>query len=163
MPVSNISKRLAAEASQAVDLSTGLSGAEKEQIKKTVGLAEAVARIEDQAIPELNRQMIRQRIKVDMFNIIERFVELTPSMCSVPDCGFDAAREMGKDSGISDWSRLPLEYELPGGKTVAERAIELKEYHEATAHTVSERNSHIISEGELKRRQQTQSAVFSTR
>lgn len=163
MGVSNISRRVQAEAAPLVDLGTGLMQSEADEIKQALAIAEAAKRIEEEAIPESSRKMIRQHIKVDMFNILERFVELTPSMCSVANCGWDAAREMGKDYGITDWSRLPIEHELPGGKTVGQRAIELKEYHEATFHTLSERNSHIISEAELRRRQQTQAAVFSTR
>ena len=160
MPTSNISKKLAAEKALAVDLATELTGSEKDDIKLAIAIAETDKRIEENAISESNRNMIFQRIVVDMFNTVERYVELTPSMCRVRDCGWDAAKELGKDYGISDWNNLPLEYVLPRGKTVGEVAVEKREYHEATAHT-TDALSHIITEGELRRRQETQSHVFS--
>lgn len=161
--VSRISQRVQDEKAALVDLSTGLMASEKDEIKRSIAIAEAEKKIEAEAIPESSRKMIRQHIKVDMFNILERFVELTPSMCSVQNCGWDAARELGKEYGINDWNRLPIDQVQRDGRTVGQIAVEMKDRHEATAHSLNERNSHIISEAELKRRQQTQGAVFSVR
>jgi|SRR5215813_12880413 len=160
MPTTNISKKVAAERPPVVDLATGLLDYEKNEIKQAIGIAEAEKRIEAEAIPENVKKMILQRIKVDDFTILERYVELTPSMCDVQDCGYDAAKEMGRENGISDWYGLPVDFVLGDGKTVGQRAIELKEYHKATKHTYASLTGHIISETELRRRQE-QSHVFT--
>ncbi len=164
MPTSNISKKVAAEKAATVNLSSGLMESEQDELRQALAIAEAEKKIKAEALPEAilsNKSLILQEIKVDNLNIIRRYAELTPSMCDVRGCGFDAAREVGKDYGITDWSNLPLDQPLPGGKTVGERTIELKDYHKATAHTLNSLNDHLITEAELRRRQQGAGPVVS--
>lgn len=146
MATSNISKRVAAEA--APDLATGLVQSQKDELAQAVALAEAEKRIEADAIPEGNKILIRQRIKCDQFNTLERYVELTPSMCDIRDCGWDAARE----AGATDWNNAPVDQVMADGKTFGERLIAMKEYHKQTGHTHAALNDHIVTSAELARR-----------
>ena len=144
---SNAAKR--AERQNAVDLKTGLDTESLAEMEYARKLAEAEARIKQEAIPEDNRLMILQEIKVDIFTTSRRYIELTPSMCDVRNCPFDAAKEVG----CPDWSGAPIDQPMADGKTFGERLIQMKEYHKATAHTVQSQNDHIITASELHKRQ----------
>lgn len=133
----------------AVDVKTGLDREEKESIDLALKLDQAEARIKEAALPKDTRKMILQEIQVDSNNKIRRYVELTPSMCDVRGCGFDAAKE----AGAKDWNNAPLNQKMPNGMTIGERLIALKEYHKATAHTNQALNDHIVTADELNKRQ----------
>lgn len=148
MAISNISKKVAADRAMNVDPVSGLMEFEKDEIKQALSLDRAEKKIEAEAIPESSKKMIEQEIKIDTFTTLRRYVELTPSMCDVRGCGWDAAREMG----ATDWNNAPVDQVMPGGKTLGQRLIDMKEYHKATGHTHEALNDHIITESELKRR-----------
>jgi len=133
----------------ALDVKTGLDADELAEMDYARKLAEAEARIKDAAISEDNRRMILQEIKVDVYNTSRRYVELTPSMCDVRNCGFDAAKE----AGCAGWSEAPVDQPMSDGKTFGERLIQVRDYHKNTAHTVQMDNDHIITASELHRRQ----------
>lgn len=133
----------------AVDVRTGLDRNERETIDLALKLDQVEKRIQEAAIPKDTRKMILQEIQVDSVNKIRRYVELTPSMCDVRGCGFDAAKE----AGATDWNNAPVNQLMPNGKTIGQRLIELKEYHKATAHTNASLNDHIITADELNKRQ----------
>jgi len=144
---SNAAKR--AEGQAAIDLKTGLDTDALAEMEYARKLAEAEARVEEASIPEDNRPMILQEIKVDIFNTSRRYVELTPSMCDVRNCPFDAAKEVG----CTGWSEAPVDQPMSDGKTFGERLIQMKDYHKQTAHTIQAQNDHIITASELQRRQ----------
>lgn len=133
----------------AVDLKTGLDRDERAAIDLALKLDQAEARIREAAIPKDTRKMILQEIQVDSNNKLRRFVELTPSMCDVRGCGFDAAKE----AGATDWHNAPTAQSMPNGQTIGQRLIALKEYHRATAHTNQSLNDHIVTADELAKRQ----------
>lgn len=132
----------------AVDVKTGLDRDERETIDLALKLDQVERRIQESAIPKDTRKMILQEIQVDSLNKIRRYVELTPSMCDVRGCGFDAAKE----AGATDWNNAPINQPMPNGKTIGQRLIELKEYHKATAHTNASLNDHIITADEMNKR-----------
>lgn len=132
-----------------VDVKTGLDQDEREAIDLALKLDQAEARIREAAIPKDTRKMILQEIQVDSLNKLRRFVELTPSMCDVRGCGFDAAKE----AGATDWHSAPTGQLMPSGMTIGQRLIALKEYHKATAHTNQSLNDHIVTADELAKRQ----------
>src|SRR5262245_62198937 len=72
----------------AVDLETGLDAEQLAEKEYARNLAEAEAQIKEEAIPEDNRLMVLQEIRVDIYTMPRRYVELTPSMCDVRNCGF---------------------------------------------------------------------------
>ncbi len=149
MGVSNISKKVMAEKAPVVDPTTGLMVSEKEEIAQTLALADAEKKIEAEALPSDVKDMLLQEIKLDGFNTLRRYVRLTPSMCDVRGCGWDAAKE----AGSSDWHSIPVDQVMPDGKTLGERLQGMLAYHKATAHTYSAQNDHLISEAELRNRQ----------
>lgn len=132
-----------------VDVKTGLDREERETIDLALKLDQAEARIREAAIPKDARQMILKEVRVDSLNLRRYYVELTPSMCDVRGCGFDAAIE----AGATDWNNAPINQLMPNGKTIGQRLVELKEYHKATAHTNASLNDHIITAEELNKRQ----------
>lgn len=132
-----------------MNLKTGLDADSIAEMEYARKLAEAEARIKEGAIPEDNRLMVLQEIKVDMFTTHRRYVELTPSMCDVRNCSFDAAREVG----CAGWGEAPVDQQMADGRTFGQRLIDMKEYHKATAHTIQAQNDHIITASELHRRQ----------
>src|SRR5262249_10730137 len=146
---SNISKRVAAEKADAVDPTIGLMQSEKDEITQAIALADAEKRIEEEALPEEVKDLILQEIKIDTFTTLRRYVNLTPSMCDVRGCGWDAAKE----AGSKDWYSIPVEQVMPDGKTLGQKLIGMLKYHKATAHTHASLNDHIISQEELRRRQ----------
>lgn len=133
----------------AVDVKTGLDQEEKQAIDLALKLDQAEAKIKEAALPKDTRKMILQEIQVDSNTKLRRYVELTPSMCEVRNCGFDAAKE----AGATDWNNAPTAQKMPNGKTIGQRLIELKEYHKATAHTNQSLNDHILTADELNNRQ----------
>jgi len=133
----------------AVDVKTGLDAEDLAEMEYARKLAEAEARIKEQAIPEDNRLMVHQEVKIDVFNTLRRYVELTPSMCDVRNCPFDAAIE----AGCAGWSEAPVDQPMSDGKTFGERLIEMRDYHKQTAHVVRPDDSHIITAAELHKRQ----------
>lgn len=133
----------------AVDIKTGLDEDQLAEMDYARRLAEAEARIKEQSISEDNQLMILKEIKVDIFNTSRRYVKLTPSMCDLRDCGFDAALE----AGCPGWSEAPTDQIMADGRTFGERLIQMKEYHKTTAHTVAAQTDHIITAGELRKRE----------
>lgn len=133
----------------AVDVKTGLDREERETIDLALKLDLAEARIKEAAIPKDARKMILQEIQVDTNNRIRRYVELTPSMCDVRGCPFDAAKE----AGATDWNNAPVNQLMPDGRTLGARLIAMVDYHKATAHTHQALNDHIITADELHKRQ----------
>lgn len=133
----------------AVDVKTGLDREERQAIDLALKLDQAEARIKDAALPKDTRKMILQEIQVDSNTKVRRYVELTPSMCDVRNCPFDAAKE----AGATDWYNAPVNQKMPNGMTIGERLIALKDYHKATAHTNQSLNDHIITADELNKRQ----------
>src|SRR5262249_48367721 len=146
---SNISKRVAAEKAPVVDPVTGLMEAEKDEIAQAIAIADAEKRIEEEALPEEVKDLILQEIKIDTFTTLRRYVSLTPSMCDVRGCGWDAAKE----AGSKDWHSIPVDQVMPDGKTLGQRLIDMLAYHKSMAHTHAALNDHIISQEELRRRQ----------
>jgi hypothetical protein len=139
----------AAKAPQAPNVKTGATAEEAEEMRLELQLAAAQAKIKEEAISEDNRLMVHQEIRVDVFNLKRQFVELTPSMCRSRNCPFDAARE----AGATSWGDSPINQPMSDGKTFGDRLIELREYHEATAHTVEQVDSHIMTAAEVNKRQ----------
>lgn len=134
---------------EAPNVETGITAEDAAEMSREIKLRAAELRITEAAIAPDNRQMIHQEIRVDVFNLKRQYVELTPSMCRSRNCGFDAARE----AGAAGWGDSPIEQPMGDGKTLGERLIALREYHEATAHTVQQLNDHIITADELAKRQ----------
>jgi hypothetical protein len=139
----------AQKAPQAPNVKTGATAEEAEEMRLELQLAAAQAKIKEDAISEDNRLMVHQEIRVDVFNLKRQFVELTPSMCRSRNCSFDAARE----AGAGGWADAPINQPMSDGKTFGDRLIELREYHEATAHTVEQVDSHIMTAAEVNKRQ----------
>jgi hypothetical protein len=139
----------AQKAPQAPNVKTGATAEEVEEMRLELQLAAARAKIKEEAISEDNRLMVHQEIRVDVFNLKRQFVELTPSMCRSRNCPFDAAKE----AGATAWDDAPIGQPMSDGKTFGDRLIDLREYHEATAHTVEQVDSHIMTAGEVNKRQ----------
>lgn len=140
----------AKKAPRAPNVKTGLTAEDAEEIRQELRLKAAEEKIKEAAISEDNRLMVHQEIKIDVMNTLRRFVELTPSMCKIAkNCPFDAAKE----AGASDWHAAPIGQVMSDGRTLGDRLIAMREYHEATAHTVQQATDHIITAGELSRRQ----------
>jgi septum formation topological specificity factor MinE len=146
---SNISKRIAAEKAITPDAATGLLESQKDEIAQALAIAEAEARIAADALPEEKKDMILQELRADVFNIARRYVKLTPSMCDIRGCAWDAAKEIGS----TDWHAIPTDQMMPDGKTLGERLQAMLAYHKSTSHTYAAQNDHIISQEELRRRQ----------
>jgi hypothetical protein len=143
-------ERKAAEAKpQVPNVKTGVTADQAEEMKRELALKAAEAKIKAEAISEDNRLMVHQEIRVDVFNLKRQFVELTPSMCRSKNCPFDAARE----AGATSWGDAPINQPMSDGKTFGDRLIELRDYHEATAHTVQQTDSHIMTAAEVNKRQ----------
>ena len=139
----------AAKAPQTPNVKTGATAEQAEEMRLELQLAAAQAKIKEEAISEDNRLMVHQEIRVDVFNLKRQFVELTPSMCRSRNCPFDSARE----AGASAWGEAPINQPMGAGKTFGDRLIELREYHEATAHTAQQVESHILTAAEVNKRQ----------
>lgn len=146
---SNISKLVQAEKALKPDPATGLMESEKDEIKQALAIADAEARMKADALPTETKDLILQEIKADVFNIVRRYVKLTPSMCDIRGCGWDAAKEIGS----TDWGAIPVEQVMPDGRTLGDKMIAMLQYHKSTAHTHAAQNDHIISQDELRRRQ----------
>lgn len=131
------------------NVETGITAEDAEEMRQELRLKAAEERIKEAAISEDNRLMVHQEIRADVFNVVRRYVELTPSMCRSRNCPFDAAIE----AGATAWGNAPVDQMMTDGKTFGDRLIALREYHEATAHTVQQMNDHILTAGELERRQ----------
>ena len=131
------------------DVKTGASAEDVDQIRQEIKLKEIEDRIKAEALSDKSKLMVHQEIQVDSFNRLRRYVELTPSMCRTRNCAFDAARE----AGATDWNNAPVDQVSGDGRTIGERLIALRDYHEATAHTIQQLNDHIITAGELEKRQ----------
>jgi hypothetical protein len=144
-------RKAAEKAPQAPNVKTGITAADAEEMKRELQLKAAEAKIQADAISTDNRMMVHQEIKVDAFNTVRRYVELTPSMCRSRNCPWDAAKE----AGATAWDDAPIDQPMSDGKTFGDRLIALREYHEATAHTAQQLNDHIITAGELNKRQWT--------
>ena len=137
--------------SQIPNVKTGMTDDERLVMDLTRKLAEAKAKIQLQAISESERDMIRKEVAVDIFTKRRYFVELTPSMCDVANCSYDAATD--PSVGCAGWDAAPIDQVLDNGKTFGQKLIELKEFHKAASHTQEALNSHIISAEELRKRQ----------
>ena len=142
-------RKAAGKPPQAPNVKTGITADEAEEIHLELQLAAAKAKLEAAAISTDNRMMVHQEIKVDAFNTVRRYVELTPSMCRSRNCPWDAAKE----AGATAWGDAPIAQPMSDGKTFGDRLIALREYHEATAHTAQQLDDHIITAGELNKRQ----------
>jgi len=138
----------AQKAPQAPNVKTGITADEAEEMRRELALKAAEAKIKADAISEDNRLMVHQEIRVDVFNLKRHFVELTPSMCRARNCPFDAARE----AHATSWDDAPINQPMSDGKTFGDRLIELRDYHEATAHTVQQTESHIMTAAEVNKR-----------
>lgn len=141
--------RQAQKAPQAPNVKTGLTEDDAEEMRRELQLAAAEAKIKEQAISEDSRLMVHREVRVDAFNVRRYYVELTPSMCRSKNCPFDAAME----AGATDWNNAPIGQMMSDGKTFGDRLIALRDYHEATAHTIQQLNDHIVTAGELSKRQ----------
>jgi hypothetical protein len=143
-------ERLAAQkAPQVPNVKTGATADESEEIKREFQLQAVEAKIREAAISEDNRKMVHQEIRVDVFNLKRQYVELTPSMCRSRNCPFDAAKE----AGSTGWEAVSVDHPTSDGRTLGERLVALREYHEATAHTAQQMDDHIITAAELNKRQ----------
>lgn len=148
--INNISQRIQAEKTLA-DLRTGLTDVERQAMEHARQLAEAEKALEASRLPpELanDPDLILQEIRVDTYNLARRYVRLTPSMCRVKNCGYDAAKEMNTPG----WDGAPTHQIMPDGKTYGDKLIEMRQYHEGTAHVANQTNDHIIKESELGKR-----------
>src|SRR5262249_58667539 len=123
---SNISKRVAAEKADAVDPTIGLMESEKDEIAQAIAIADAEKRIEEEALPEEVKDLILQEIKIDTFTTLRRYVSLTPSMCDVRGCGWDAAKE----AGSKKWKSLPVDQGMAHGKTPRQKLVEQLSPHQ---------------------------------
>jgi hypothetical protein len=139
----------AAKAPKAPSVKTGVTAEDAEEMRRELKLKAAEEKIKAAAISVDNRMMVHQEIKVDAFNTLRRYVELTPSMCRSRNCPFDAAKE----AGAAAWGDAPIAQPMNDGKTFGDRLIALREYHEATAHTAQQLNDHIVTADELSKRQ----------
>jgi hypothetical protein len=90
------------------------------------------------------RYFIQREIRVDQHNIRRYRIELTPSMCQIRGCNFDAAVECGYKNG---WKEAELDQILPNGRTVQQVIMKRLEFHKENGHLVE--TSHIMSEDEL--------------
>ncbi len=142
-------RKSAEKAPQAPSVKTGITADDAEEMKRELQLKAAEAKIKAEAISADNRMMVHQEIKVDAFNTVRRYVELTPSMCRTRNCPWDAAKE----AGATAWGDAPISQPMSDGKTFGDRLIALREYHEATAHSIQQLDDHIITAGELNKRQ----------
>lgn len=132
-----------------VSAKTGLDDKAAREMERARRLAQAEARVTSQAIPEDDRDMVFQEIKVDIFNTKRQYVELTPSMCRVRNCPFDAAKE----AGCAGWADAPIDQPMADGKSFGQRLTEMRDHHEATGHTVEAQESHIMKASEVNKRQ----------
>lgn len=149
--VSNISKKVQAENAPPPDLRTGLTDAERAAMEQARQLAEAEKALEASRLPAAMAEdpdLILQEIQIDVFNKARRYVRLTPSMCPVKTCGYDAAKEMNS----AGWEAAPINQTMPDGKTYGDKLIEMRQYHQATAHVQNQTNDHIIKQSELNKR-----------
>lgn len=149
--ISRISQRVQDEAKAPPDLRTGLTPGEREAMEQARQLAEAQKALEASKLPaELadDPDMIHKEIQIDVFNKRRFYVKLTPSMCPVKNCGYDAAVEMGTPG----WEAAPTSQVMPDGNTYGDKLIEMREYHQATAHVMNQSNDHIIKQSELNKR-----------
>lgn len=97
------------------------------------------------------KNLILQTIPLgkDTKDVIRRYTELTPSMCQMRGCGFDAIKEMGIAAG---WNAAPLDTRIDAaGTTLGEKAKEILALHVNAAHSQPTLD-HIISEDDLKGR-----------
>lgn len=142
-------RKQAEKAPQVPSVKTGITAEDAEEMRRELQLKAAEAKIKEAAISEDNRLMVHQEIRVDSFNLKRQYVELTPSMCRSKNCPWDAAKE----AGATAWGDAPIAQKMSDGKTFGDRLIALRDYHEATAHTIQQLNDHIITAGELSQRQ----------
>ena len=147
MPTSNISKRVT-EAKATVGV---LDSQDQYLLERLRAIEEAEKRVTEQALPEGKRLLVEKSVRLDRHNLRRYLVELTPSMCTVKDCNYDAAVEAGYRGGWKD-EHLQPSLTLPNGQTVEEAIMRLLDYHTRTAHAVT--NSHIFTEEEAQRRKQ---------
>jgi hypothetical protein len=122
----------------------GLSASDQAAIQQMHAVAEAEAKAKTATIPEGKRRFILQEIPTSQFTVVRRRVELTPSMCTVRGCGFDAAKEVGFPGG---WKTINQDQPLPDGRKLGEAILGVLNVHRDTAHALE--TSHIISEDEM--------------
>src|SRR5262245_59626671 len=145
MPVSNIAKNVA-EGKASIG---GLASQNQEVMDRLRAIEEAEQRVTETAIPEGKRMFIEKSVRLDRHNVRRFMVQLSPSMCHVKECNYDAALEAGYKGGWND-QQLHPEQVLPNGQTIEEALLRLLDHHKRTAHAVT--NSHILTEEELQRR-----------
>lgn len=111
-------------------------------------LNEKIKELEDvqrkRAIDPSKKLFILREIRIDSHNVRRYRAELTPSMCRVRGCNFDAATAMGIKNG---WKEAPLEQMLSNGKKVKDRILDLLKVHTENGHVIE--TSHIMDEDEL--------------
>src|SRR5262249_56858613 len=127
---SNISKRVAAEKADAVDPTIGLMESEKDEIAQAIAIADAEKRIEEEALPEEVKDLILQEIKIDTFTTLRRYVSLTPSMCDVRGCGWDAAKE----AGSKNWNSISVDTGMAPGQNFRQKLKDTHASHKSNTH-----------------------------
>jgi Ser-tRNA(Ala) deacylase AlaX len=93
------------------------------------------------AVDPSKRYFIMREVRIDAHNIRRFRVQLTPSMCQVRGCQYDAASMFG------GWNKAPIDQELPNGQTVKQKIMNLLKAHVESGHVIE--TSHIMSEDEL--------------
>ncbi len=114
------------------------------QMLADVKLVEAAeAKKKEAQLDPTKRHYIIREIRIDK-HTIRRYRELlTPSMCRLRGCNYDAAKWLG----FGSWQAAPLKEKLRTGQTVKERILEALGEHNENAHKFDQ--AHIISEDEL--------------
>lgn len=111
----------------------------KEAEDKLIEAAEAGIDVED------DTQWILREKRIDR-TVTRRFrVKLTPSMCTVEGCCFDAAESLGFKNG---WGAAPVDQQFDQMRTVGDVITQALQKHVAGAHRF--RSSHIMSGAELQ-------------
>jgi hypothetical protein len=65
---------------------------------------------------------------------IHRWIDVTPSVCTEPNCGYDAAVRIGYTKG---WNQIPEGLEFDSKQTMQEFAVETLKRHKAFKHPVA--------------------------
>jgi hypothetical protein len=65
---------------------------------------------------------------------IHKWVDITPSLCTEPDCGYDAAVKVGYKGG---WKAIPEGLDFDSKRTMQEFVLETLARHRAAVHPVA--------------------------
>ncbi|HKX29356.1 MAG TPA: hypothetical protein VJ302_16790 [Blastocatellia bacterium] len=154
MPTKKILEKAEGQVSSAADLAAGITTEDRDRLQTIIRAQDAEQEIEANADPlkQDDDLYISVERRIDSKTLLRSRVKLTPSMCTVQGCGFDAAVHFGFKKG---WADVPADQMFDAKRTVGDVVIDGLEKHKASKHRYA--SAHIVTGKELQEfKQQSQ-------